>query len=263
MRAKKKLIVFLTITLAAALLVIYGARRNYVIPILMYHSVYPNPDPHYRLAVSAESFDRQMRFLKEHRYNVVSLAEIARLLKNKRRIPPQTVAITLDDGYQNNYTYAFPVLRRYALPATIFIIVNEVGRRQGDRLSWEQIRQMQESGLITIGSHCLGPEPLVNLASEKEIKKEIFESKRILEETLGRKVEAFSYPEGRFTKRIRQLVIEAGYKVAVVTNPGKKFPNDDIFALKRLRIFSSSDNLLVFAVEASGWYNFIREHRHK
>jgi len=55
----------------------------------------------------------------------------------------------------------------------------------------------------------------------------------------------------------------AGYKLAVVTNPGKEFANDDIFALKRLRISANSNNLFVFRIETSGYYNFIREYRHK
>ena len=86
---------------------------------------------------------------------------------------------------------------------------------------------------------------------------------KILEEKLGRRINAFSYPAGRFNDRIRQLVMAAGYKLAVATNPGKKFADDDIFALKRLRISANSNNLFIFWVETSGYYNFMREHRHK
>lgn len=78
---------------------------------------------------------------------------------------------------------------------------------------------------------------------------------------MGCPVNAFSYPEGRFNDRIRKLVINAGYKLAVATNPGKKFPSDDIFALKRLRISSTSNNLFVFWIETSGFYTFVKEHR--
>ncbi|MBU3958968.1 MAG: polysaccharide deacetylase family protein, partial [Candidatus Omnitrophica bacterium] len=181
--------------------------------------------------------------------------------RHKKRIPPKSVAITFDDGYKNNYTYAFPILKKYNLPAMIFIITNEVGRPGGDRLSWDEISQMRDSGLITFGSHALGPEPLTNIKSEEQLRREIFDSRKVLREKLSQKVNIFSYPGGGFNAQIRQLVIDAGYKGAVTTSPGKKFPNDDIFALKRLRISATCDNLFVFWIESSGFYTFIKEHR--
>jgi len=202
-----------------------------------------------------------MRFLKEHRYNVLPLELVADLVTDERKIPPKTLAITFDDGYKDNYIYAFPVLKKYSLPATVFVIVEEVGR--SDRLNWDEIKEMQDTGIITFGSHALGPEPLVNIRYAHDLKKQIFDSQKILEEKLGRKVYAFSYPEGRFNDKIKQLVKSCGYKLAVATNPGRKFPNDDIFALKRLRISENAGNLFIFWVETSGYYNFIREHKHK
>lgn len=264
MSKRKRLIIFFSIIIIiSAFLLVNLLRQYYVVPILMYHSVNPNALSKNHLAVSVEAFERQMHFLKSHHYNVMTLKSITALIKAKKDFLLRTVAITFDDGYKDVYTYAFPILKKYNLPATIFIIVNEVGRLQGDRLSWDEIKEMQASGIIVIGSHAMGPEPLINLKSEKEIKYEIFESKKVLEQNLGSQVEAFSYPEGRFNDKIKEFVIAAGYKLAVTTNPGKKFPNDDIFSLKRLRISSTSDNLIVFWIESSGYYNFIREHRRK
>lgn len=263
MPKSKRLVTVLAVIFLALLSLIGFIRRQYVAPILMYHSVNPDALPENRLAVSADTFSRQMEFLKEHRYNVLPLEALADLLKEKKKIPARTVAITFDDGYRDFYLYAFPVLRKYGLSAAMFIIVNEVGRPQGDRLSLEEIKEMQDSGLISFGSHCLGPEPLINLKSEEQVRKEIFDSKRQLEEKLGRKIALFSYPEGRFTPKIRQLVIDAGYKAAVATHPGKDYPDDDIFALKRLRISENAKNPFVFWIEASGFYTFIKEHRKK
>ncbi len=238
-------------------------RQKYVIPILMYHSVNPETIAGRMLTVSPGAFDRQLRFLKTHHYNVVFLEKIADLIKNKQEIPPRTVAITLDDGYRDSFLYAFPILKKYNLPATMFIITNEVGRPQNDRLTWEEIKIMRDSGLVDFGSHCLGPEPLVKIKSQDAIKNEIFESKRILEKKLGRPINAFSYPEGMFNDKIKQLVIDAGYKVAVAVNPGKNFPKDDIFALKRLRISENAKNSFVFWFETSGIYTFFKEYRKK
>jgi peptidoglycan/xylan/chitin deacetylase (PgdA/CDA1 family) len=260
----KRLLIIISLIFLAVLLSGIGVlSRNYVAPILMYHSVNQEVPPGNRLVVSVKSFERQMRFLKEHHYNVVPLKTIAALIKEKKKIPPRTVALTFDDGYKDNYTYAFPLLKKYNFCATMFVIINEIGRPQGDRLSWEDLYAMRDSGLIYFGSHALGPEPLVNIKSEKEVHRQIFESKKILEGKLGLIIDAFSYPEGRFTPQIKKWVEEAGYKLAVATNPGKESPNDDGFALKRLRISSTSDNLFIFWVESSGYYNFMREHRKK
>ncbi|MDD5255793.1 MAG: polysaccharide deacetylase family protein [Candidatus Omnitrophica bacterium] len=262
MRKQRKLAILLLLALLIA--VPAGLlRSHYVVPILMYHSVSPQATKANRLSVSAESFERQMRFLKTHDYNVLPLEEVARLIAAKKKIPPRTVAITFDDGYRDNYEWAFPVLKKYGLPATIFVIVDEVGRPQQDRVSWEELRQMQDSGVFRIGSHCMGPEPLVKISSPDEVRRQIFASRAALEERLGKKVLTFSYPEGRFNEDIRRLVIDAGYQAAVATNPGRQYPDNDIFALKRLRISHTSDNLFVFWIEASGYYTFMKERRHK
>lgn len=261
MSKRKLLIAFFGAVILLAGIFVNFIRGQYVLPIVMYHSVDPNAKPGNRIAVTLETFERQIRFLKNNSYNVLTLEAAAALIKEKKRVPHKTIAVTFDDGYKDNYIYAFPVLKKYNIPATMFIITGEVGRR--DRLNWDEIKQMRDSGIITFGSHALGPEPLVNIKSEREIKRQVFESKRLLEEELGRRVNAFSYPEGRFNAAIRQMVKDAGYELAVATNPGKKFANDDIFALKRLRISENAGNLFVFWAETNGYYNFMREHRHK
>lgn len=257
MSKRKVIIIFVVI-----LVLVSGReffRRNYVLPIAMYHSVTPQAKDKNRLQVSLKNFQRQMEFLKRNNYNVLRLEELVNLIGEKKKVPPRSIVLTFDDGYKDNYQYAFPVLKKYNLPATIFIIVNEIGRP--DRLSWQELKEMQDSGLISIGSHCLGPEPLVNIDSLPQLEKEIFDSKVRLEEGLGEEVSLFSYPEGRFNDKIKDLVIKAGYRLAVATSPGKKFANKDLFALKRLRISSTSNNLFVFWFETSGIYNFIKERR--
>jgi len=182
---KKVIIPFLILVFLSGFLIVRFIQEQYVVPILMYHSIVHVAAPQSRLSVSVEAFERQMHFLKEHHYNVIPLEELGNLIREKKRIPPKSVALTFDDGYKDNYSLAFPILKKYNFPATFFIIIKEVGRAANDRLSWEEILLMQGSGLITFGSHCLGPEPLVNLKEEQQIKKEIFESKKILEEKLG------------------------------------------------------------------------------
>jgi len=264
MRKIRKLFIIAALAVAAVILSWALLEKAYVAPIIMYHSVNPKQNPAInRLIVSPEAFELQMRFLKERKYNILPLSKLAELIKEKKMIPPRTIAITLDDGYKDNYTYAFPILKKYNIPATIFVIINEVGRQEGDRLSWDDIRKMQDSGLIVFGSHTMDPTPLIDIKSEEKQVKEIVDSKKALEEKMGRRADLFSYPEGMFNAKIRKMVIDAGYNVAVATNPGENYPNDDIFALKRLRISENSKNLFIFWFETNGYYTFFKEHKRK
>jgi len=263
MSKRKKLIVALSISIILIIFLASFLSHIYVVPILMYHSVNPDARRDNLLAVGAVAFERQMHFLKTHRYNVLPLEELAGLIRNKKKIPARTLAITFDDGYKDNYTYALPILKKYNLPATIFITVNEVGRPGNDRLSWDEIREMEASEIISFGSHTLSHPYLPLVSSDEELKKQIFDSKKILEKKLDREVNSFCYPIGGFNPKIKQLVKDAGYKVAVATNPRGKNTADDIFALKRLRISATSDNLFIFWAETNGYYSFLQEHRHK
>lgn len=236
---------------------------HYTPPILMYHYVNDEEPLKSKLGISPKTFERQMRFLREHKYNILSLDELADLIKNKKKMPPKTVAITFDDGYLDNYTNVFPVLKKYRIPATIFVVVDRLGRRYGNDyyVDAAQLKEMLDSGLITIGSHSLSHPNLSEDLSEDELKKEIGQSKQTLEEMLAVPIKFFSYPFGGVSRKARDLVREFGYKAAVGTNFPKGYPSDDIFALKRLRISENARNLLIFAIEASGFYNYIKEQR--
>jgi len=260
---RKKLIIGLSVLVAGLSLLANFISGKFVVPILMYHAINDKPVAGRMLTVTVNTFERQMRFLKTHHYNVVALEALADLIAGKKPIPQKTVALTFDDGYKDNFTNAFPVLKKYGLPATMFIIINEVGRAQADRLSWDEIKAMQSSGVISFGSHTIGPDPLTKMKSEDELRSQVFDSKRILEEKLGSKVGLFSYPEGTFNAHIKQLVRDAGYKLAVATNPGKTSSNTDLFAIKRIRISENSRNIFIFWIETSGYYTFMKEHRHR
>jgi len=259
MSKRKRLIIFVAILGIVITSLVNFTRSKYVLPVLMYHSINPDTQNTSLLVVTPENFRRQMRFLKEHHYQVISLEEAADYIKNKKRPLARTVAITFDDGFKDNYTYAFPILKEYNFPATIFIVVNEVGLTSENRLTWDEIKVMQDSGLITFGSHTISHPNLEGVTVQEAIKNEIQGSKKILEEKLARKVEAFAYPAGRFTKLARQAAIDAGYKLAVVTNPGKGIPDNDPFLIKRLRISKNCNNLPTFFIEVSGYYNLMRE----
>lgn len=257
MKRFRKFIIPACILIAAVIIVLY-AKAQYVVPIIMYHNIDENSLTS-RLSVLPESFKTQMRFLKNQHYNVVKLEDLARMVK-KDRFPSKTIAITFDDGYENNYLKAYPVLKELGLHATIFIIPAMVGTE--GYMTWGQIIEMSESGAISIGIHSMTHAWLPGQPDQK-LDSEIMGSKRSIESHLNKEVGAFSYPLGGFNKDVREKVINAGYKIAVATNPGKRYPKHDLFAMKRLRISSTSDNLFVFWFEITGFYTWIKEHRDK
>ncbi|MFQ5680788.1 MAG: polysaccharide deacetylase family protein [Candidatus Omnitrophota bacterium] len=260
MKHKKigRLVVFALVVFIAAGLFSGPVKRAYVLPVLMYHRVDGQQSLVSKLAVSPRAFERQMRFFSRHRYNVISLKNAVGLLKDGEKIPAKTVVITFDDGYEDNYSTAFPILKKYNIPATIFVIVDFIGHK--GYLNEQELRELAAHPLITIASHTLSHRVLTEL-SPRERKDEIYRSGRLLEKKIGRSVELFSYPLGAFDPAARRMVISAGYLGAVATNPGKDYPRHDIYALKRLRISENCGNMFVFWAETSGYYTFIKEHR--
>ncbi len=232
------------------------ARQQYVIPVIMYHSIDDNAGQT-KLSVYPESFERHMVFLKERDYNVVPFDELPGMIR-KGKIPRKTIAITFDDGFENNYEIAYPVLKELGLPATIFISPGKIGRE--GYLNWGQVKEMSDSGIISIGSHTITHAYLPGMSDDR-LDVEIVDSKRVIEERIGKPATEFSYPLGGFDQYIKNKVISAGYRVAAATNPGKDYPAHDIFAMKRVRISRTSDNLFVFWIETSGFYTWIKEHR--
>ena len=254
--------IFLVIGLIICLCVTgfyFYIQPKYVVPVLMYHHI-DEKGKTSTLSVSPENFRRQMRFLSSHNYNVISLAEFVQAIRNQTILPRNTVVITFDDGYDDNYYLAYPVLKKYTLPATVFVIVDAIGKE--GYLNYKQIKEMASWGIIDIGSHSLSGGYLPGL-STRELEREIGISKVILQAQLNKGIDYFCYPIGGFTPQMQEILKNFGYKGACTTNRGKSqtYLNNDLFALKRIKIKDGFPNLFVFRVKLSGYYNFFRRVR--
>ncbi len=233
-----------------------GRRAFYAAPILMYHHVAvtdtPKPD-----TVSPERFAWHMAYLKEHNFRVVPLDHLIGMVHSGQAVLANTVAITFDDGYEDNYTGAYPILRGQQFPATFFVssdLVNTDGY-----LSTRQMKEMIDAGM-EIGSHTRRHSYLPGLSPEQQ-KDEIFESKRRLEEILGVEVAYFAYPSGGFSDGIKQMVKDAGYKGACTTNRGRERFNRDVYELNRVRLSDKDDRLDYLWMKFTGLYNLFRENK--
>ena len=228
--------------------------------ILMYHSVGEVLPQDKTINVSVEAFQQQMAFLKKHHYHVIPLLEVVELLKTGQKIPPKTVVITFDDGYENNYTLVFPILKRYQLPATIFIISRFIGQEEqmyGRRVKFmttAMVKEIADSGIVTIGSHTQHHLFLPKVSDPRMLEDEIIGSKKDLEGLLNKPVLTFCYPIGGYNPQVQEVVKNAGYKVAVTTFHKKSGSFNDIFALKRIKVTEEARNPLLFFLETSGYF---------
>ena len=220
--------------LALAALVVYlfwrfpQLRKTWYLPkrkgfiALMYHHVGILEDPQeeqYPFTMRPDMLERQILFMKANGYTPISLAELENARRAGKSSIQKPVMLTFDDGYEDNFTHLFPLLQKYNVPALIFLITKRVGTP--GYMTWEQILTMQQSGLVSFGSHSCSHRRLRSL-SDEEIRQEITQSKQILEEKLGRPVTAFCYPYGAggFDIRVRPQVFEAGYTTDFSTKKG-------------------------------------------
>jgi len=228
--------------------------NKYVVPIMMYHNVNYADEPKAN-TVSPENFERHMAFLKEHNYQVLSLDDLVEKIKSGKRISHKSVVVTFDDGYEDNYSYAFDILQKYEIPATIFIPSDLIGTK--GYLVWDQVKEMLGQG-IHFGSHTRHHTYLPNIPAAGQ-KEEIEGSKHILEEELGVEINHFAYPIGGFSEQIKGMVREAGYKSACATNRGYDRMNKDVFELNRIRFGDNDGNDFVLWAKLSGYYNTFRK----
>jgi peptidoglycan/xylan/chitin deacetylase (PgdA/CDA1 family) len=205
------------------------------IPILMYHSISEvsernkkirSVNPAYSLAVS--QFREQMEYLLTNRYTTLSLDQ----LLNDESVPQKSLVITFDDGWANNYTCVFPILKNYGFTATIFVISGSIGK--ANYMDWQQVREMSEAGL-SIQSHSVSHKPLAQL-SKTEVKYELETSKKTIADALGKEVDFLSLPHGVFNNKVLKIAQEAGYHAICTSEPGYSHACRNLPVMKRINI---------------------------
>jgi len=243
----------------------FGISPRYSVPILTYHSFDYGKG---LLSVTPENFERQMHYLKNKGFNVICLEELVEGIKNKKRFAHNTVVITIDDGYENNFTYAYPILKKYGFPAIIFLITNEIGTNV-TYLDWDEVKEMSKNN-ISFGGHTKNHIYLPSIKKKDILWDEIAGCKKAIEEHIGILVDYFCYPLGGFTEETEMFVKRAGYKGACVTNRGDDILNKyDVYGLNRISIrngnpyfsFSNLFGSIRFWAKLSGYYNLFRKEK--
>ena len=255
--------VLVTVLVIGSLGYVFWLRDRYVVPILTYHHVGVSSSKWRLNAVSEKSFDYQMNFIKRHGFEVISFDDLVEGIKKGHLFSRNTVVLQFDDGYEDNYKYAFPILRKYGFPAMVFLVSDKINTHDNfaTYLTWDEVKEMGKYNFLA-GAHTRHHAYLPSL-SLIEAQNEIAGSKKVIEDHLGHGIDYFSYPSGGFTKDIERLVKEAGYKAAVTTNRGKGRYNLDLYALKRIHMNNTDDRYsgLILWFKLSGYYNLFRHQK--
>jgi peptidoglycan/xylan/chitin deacetylase (PgdA/CDA1 family) len=212
------------------------------------------------LRVDPIEFEKQIKYLVENNWIFFTMSQ---LIEKKDNLPKKSIAITFDDGYEDNFTNAFPILKKYNVKATIYIVVDRHDRewsskrkeknssgelKNEPKLLDEQIVQLIDSGLVEIGSHTMTHDNLPTLSIEDKIV-EIRDSKTMIEEKFKIKCNSFCYPFGLYDKEDVKIVKEFGYTNATITTKGiDDLSKSDLFELKRITV-SGKDNLIAFKIK--------------
>ncbi|PZU98393.1 MAG: polysaccharide deacetylase [Pseudanabaena sp.] len=187
--------------------------RSAKIPIIMYHDITESKDVSWD--VTPEELERHFQALQDGGYTPISMDTMVNHLRTGSQLPDKPVLLTFDDNYVGQYKYAFPLLQKYNYPAVWSVHTRFVGTGgQKPKATWNQLREMHKSGLITIASHTVNHLNLKDLTDE-QIEKEVTESKKVIEKELGEKIAYFTYPEGDYTDVAREKLKKAGYKAAL------------------------------------------------
>jgi peptidoglycan/xylan/chitin deacetylase (PgdA/CDA1 family) len=206
------------------------------IPILMYHYIektLPKESAMRQgLTVDPKIFEEQLKTLTAAGFKFYFVKDIPGIISGKNKADSKNVVLTFDDGYKDFYEQAFPLIKKYQVKATVYVITNTIGSPA--YLNELQIKALIDSGLVEIGSHTLDH---VKLRAKNflEQKRQIEESKIRLEKMFGLKIYSLAYPYGSFSADSVAITEKAGYTCAVSVLPGKMQSTENLFYLSRLR----------------------------
>jgi peptidoglycan/xylan/chitin deacetylase (PgdA/CDA1 family) len=198
-----------------------------------------------------EHFEQQMWFLRNFGFRPISIDEFYQIKIGNKKPRGKEVLVTFDDGNETYLQYALPILERYQIPSVNFLVWVPLVKKEHGSMSLEAAKHFAGHPLITFGVHSLTHPNLAEINYE-QAKAEIIDSKRNLEEALGKPMHYFTYPSGFFNDQPVELVRQAGYRLAFTTS-GKHLRGrpETIYTIKRIKI-PDKYNLLAFWFAISG-----------
>lgn len=191
------------------------ASANSHIPVLLYHDLQPSYAPEKAvITITPQRFEEHISTLLKHGYTPVSFEDVYNASVGNYTLPQKPIIISFDDGYDTNYKYAFPIIQKYRVKTTIFVVVGTVGKvlETSVHFDWQQARIMQQSGLVSIQSHTYSHYDLATL-NAFQLEREFRLSKYLIEKNLGTKCDIVAFPYGSCNQQVVDAAKRAGYKV--------------------------------------------------
>ncbi len=209
------------------------------VPILCYHQFGNNRS---KMVVAPEDFAQQLQYLSEHGYRIVRMSDLADFLQGRRALPRRSVVITMDDGYKSVYQYAFPLLKKYHFPATLFVYSDFIAARDG--LTWKEMKEMADSGLMDVQPHSqthsnMGiPQPSESdSAFSDRIQLELAVPQKDISMNLHSPIHTFAYPFGDTNKGVIERLKQRGYQMAVTVQAGTNAAFSFPYMLQRTMVY--------------------------
>ena len=245
---KKKIIIGLIVIVSIFIVFILGnfirdkivvnksyliGESNIKIPVFVYHDVVKEKSrvEYDYMQTYLDRFEEQIGWLEHSGFDFISYSELEDYSQGKKKLKKNSCLITFDDGYQGVYDNVFPIAKAHNIPITIFIINEKVGEE--GYFNWEEAKEMQDSGLVTIASHSINHPEFTSLSVEEAVEN-VDNSYKEIEEHLGQqKVKVFTYPYGLYTEEQSKKLKERGYIQNLTDNKVNESNKMDLRKLHR------------------------------
>lgn len=217
---------------------VYGKEKSII--VLMYHRF--NEPEHPSTNISTQRFEEQMNFLAVEGFTVLPLSDLVLFFEKKKNLPDKTVFITIDDAYKSIFTEAYPVLKKYGFPFSVFTSTDFVSEDENSSfMTWKMLNYLSKNN-VEILNHTSSHKNLLDLSS-KEIRENIVEAEILIEEKIGKKPEILSYPYGESSENVEKIVDKLNYKIAFSQHSSPIHLNENVLRLPRFAINDSYGSL--------------------
>lgn len=223
----RKIIYFISVVLLWVT-VAQAASNNVV--FIMYHRVgdarYPTTN------VTVEQFTEEMQWLHDQHYDVLPMPQIIQKLKKAESLPDKTIGISFDDAFDTVYTTAWPILKKYHFPFTLFVATEPLDKKFKGMMTWAQVKNLAEQG-VTIGDHTVTHGHLAEAGGEV-LKQEILDAKERIYQETGQEPTLFAYPFGEYSQNFRTILSKLGFSAAFTQITGAVNTSSDFYLLPRI-----------------------------
>lgn len=243
-------------------------KKDMEVPILMYHHFDTDKNNINDVTVKKSEFEKQIKYLKANNYTAITVKDLVDFTENKKALPKKPILITADDGYKSNYEIMYPILKKYGMKATVFIIGKSIDDANESpnvipKFNWEEAKEMYDSGIVdfechTYDSHArlktkngeksIFSAPLENESKgdfEDRITQDINKNISVIQSNLGYKPYGFAYPYGEYSRKEEKILEKNGIKFTFLASGGKEENIDNKHLLKRIPI-NGNDNMVDF-----------------